>query len=130
MPTPLNLFLCNLPSFHKQYSNEKPFRASLNVVGSAKLACVARRFIIEHKHTKRLTAPHGFGASHGGFPAFPAPSNCLKTARLRRLVPGRLHLIPEHGSLGKHWGLESFFLSLIFSHKVFLPCSPRSSLHV
>ena len=29
MPTPLNILLCNLPSFHKQYSNEKPFRASL-----------------------------------------------------------------------------------------------------
>ena len=30
MPTPLNILLCNLPSFHKQYSNEKPFRASLS----------------------------------------------------------------------------------------------------
>ena len=30
-------------------------------------------------------APHGFGAPHRGFPAFLAPSNCLKTARLRRL---------------------------------------------
>ena len=29
LPTPLNILLCNLPSFHKQYSNEKPFRASL-----------------------------------------------------------------------------------------------------
>ena len=29
LPTPLNIFLCNLPSFHKQYSNENPFRASL-----------------------------------------------------------------------------------------------------
>ena len=31
MPTPLNILLCNLPSFHKQYSNEKPFRASLTI---------------------------------------------------------------------------------------------------
>ena len=30
MPTPLNILLYNLPSFHKQYNNEKPFRASLN----------------------------------------------------------------------------------------------------
>ena len=29
LPTPLNILLCNLPSLHKQYSNEKPFRASL-----------------------------------------------------------------------------------------------------
>ena len=29
MSTPLNIFLCNLPLFHKHYSNEKPFRASL-----------------------------------------------------------------------------------------------------
>ena len=29
MSTPLNTLLCNLPSFHKHYSNEKPFRASL-----------------------------------------------------------------------------------------------------
>ena len=30
-------------------------------------------------------APHGFGAPYRGFPAFLSPSNCLKTARLRRL---------------------------------------------
>ena len=30
MSTPLNIVLCNLPSFHKHYSNEKRFRASLN----------------------------------------------------------------------------------------------------
>ena len=35
MPTPLNILLCNLPSFHKQYSNEKPFRASLKGLGHA-----------------------------------------------------------------------------------------------
>ena len=29
LSTPLNTLLCNLPSFHKHYSNEKPFRASL-----------------------------------------------------------------------------------------------------
>ena len=29
-PTPLNNLFCNLPSFHKKSSNEKPFRASLN----------------------------------------------------------------------------------------------------
>ena len=29
LPTPLNILLCNLPMFHKHYSNEKPFRASL-----------------------------------------------------------------------------------------------------
>ena len=31
-------------------------------------------------------APHGFGAPYRGFPVFPAPSNCLKTAKLRRLT--------------------------------------------
>ena len=31
-------------------------------------------------------APHSFGTSYRGFPAFPVPSNCLKTAKLRRLV--------------------------------------------
>ena len=30
-------------------------------------------------------APHGFGAPYRGFPAFLSPSNCLKTAKLRRL---------------------------------------------
>ena len=29
LPTPLNIILCNLPSFHKHCSNKKPFRASL-----------------------------------------------------------------------------------------------------
>ena len=29
MSTPLNILLCHLPSFHKHYNNEKPFRASL-----------------------------------------------------------------------------------------------------
>ena len=29
-------------------------------------------------------APHGFGAPYRGFPAYLSPSNCLKTARLRR----------------------------------------------
>ena len=32
MSTPLNTLLCNLPSFHQHYSNEKPFRASLSSV--------------------------------------------------------------------------------------------------
>ena len=27
LPTPLNILLCNLPSFHKHYSNENPCRA-------------------------------------------------------------------------------------------------------
>ena len=30
-------------------------------------------------------APHGFGAPYRDFPAFLSPSNCLKTAKLRRL---------------------------------------------
>ena len=30
-------------------------------------------------------APHGFGAPYRGFPAFLSPSNCVKTAKLRRL---------------------------------------------
>ena len=30
MSTPLNILLCNLPSFHKHCSNEKPFPASLS----------------------------------------------------------------------------------------------------
>ena len=29
--------------------------------------------------------PHGFGAPYRGFPAFLSPSNCFKTAKLRRL---------------------------------------------
>ena len=31
-------------------------------------------------------APHGFGTPYRGFPAFLSPSNCLKTAKLRRLA--------------------------------------------
>ena len=31
LPTPSNIILCNRPSFHKYYSNEKPFSAPLNV---------------------------------------------------------------------------------------------------
>ena len=32
LSTPLNILLCNLPAFHKHYNNEKPFRASLNII--------------------------------------------------------------------------------------------------
>ena len=38
-------------------------------------------------------APHGFGASYRGFPAFLAPSNCLKTAKLCRLVCKQLNVV-------------------------------------
>ena len=31
-------------------------------------------------------APHSFGAPYGGFSAILSPSNCLKTAKLRRLL--------------------------------------------
>ena len=31
-------------------------------------------------------APHGFGAPYHSFLAFLSPSNCLKTAKLRRLI--------------------------------------------
>ena len=66
------------------------------------VACVAWRFKqFERERTKRLSreltssealiklslsqAPRGFGAPYRGIPAFIAPSNCLKTAKLRRL---------------------------------------------
>ena len=45
MPTPLNILLCNLPSFHKQYSNEKPFRASLNSIRALKLSAIVPRIL-------------------------------------------------------------------------------------
>ena len=35
-------------------------------------------------------APHGFGAPYGDFLAFLSPSNCLKTAKLRRLYDSRM----------------------------------------
>lgn len=34
-------------------------------------------------------APHGFGAPYRGFPASLAPSNCLKTAKVRRITRKR-----------------------------------------
>ena len=50
MPTPLNILLCNLPSFHKHYSNKKPFRASfflmvsMNAFHSTNLFCCFSRY--------------------------------------------------------------------------------------
>ena len=48
LPTPLNILLCNLPSFHKQYSNEKPFRASsiLWCIFKKKTKCDFENFMI------------------------------------------------------------------------------------
>ena len=37
MSTLLNILLCNLSSFHRHYSNEKPFRASLITGGNFKV---------------------------------------------------------------------------------------------
>ena len=75
------------------------------------VACVAWRFKqFERGHTKGRSrenervsqsslsqAPHGFGAPYRGFPAFLSPANCLKTAKLRRLIILRkLYLWLQH----------------------------------
>ena len=51
-------------------------------------------------------APRGFGAPYRGFPAFLAPSNCLKTAKLRRLA---------HNLIVK---LENSYASVHIAHHV------------
>ena len=69
------------------------------------VACVASRFKqFERERKKRRShekfslsqAPRGFGDPYRGFPAFLAPSNCIKTAKLRRLAKWQSEIWPEY----------------------------------
>ena len=63
-----------------------------NSLFGVEVACVAWRFKqFERERTKRRSRENERrsreeAAPYRGFPAFLAPSNCLKTAKLRRLV--------------------------------------------
>ena len=69
-----------------------------NSLFGVEVACVAWRFKqFERERTKRRSRENERrsredGAPYRGFSAFLAPSNCLKTSKLRRLVWTRVYV--------------------------------------
>ena len=57
MFTPFDTLLCNLPSFHKHYSNEKPFRASLRDAAERLLNSRPFNLVTEVSYDKLVVIP-------------------------------------------------------------------------